>query len=122
MFFKSTEEVPAFVAGDATYLRELLHPKNDGFESNYSLVHAELASGEQSYPHILEAQSELYYFLEGEGEIYIGKEKKAVKVGDLALIRKGEKQFVINTGTSPLRFLCVVSPPWSEADEVIIES
>jgi mannose-6-phosphate isomerase-like protein (cupin superfamily) len=121
MFFKSTEEVPAFIAGDATYLRELFHPKNDGIESHYSLVHAEIAVGEQSYPHTLQAQAELYYILEGEGMMYVAEEKRSVQVGDLVLVNVGEKQFVVNTGTQPLRFLCIVSPPWSAADEVILE-
>lgn len=121
MFFKSTKEVPAFVAGDATYLRELLHPKNDHFESNYSLIHAALEIGKRSYSHILKQQSELYYVLEGKGRLHIETESKVLKVGDLALVKAGEKQYIVNVGTTVLRFLCIVSPPWSADDEVILD-
>ncbi|MEM9885415.1 MAG: cupin domain-containing protein [Bacteroidota bacterium] len=121
MHFKSTDEANAFTAGDFTTIKELLHPKNETVEINYSLAHAELAAGQRSHNHILEKQSELYYILEGRGEAHIGETVQMMKKGDFVLIPAGVEQYIINVGEETLRFLCIVSPPWKKEDEKILE-
>ncbi len=120
MFFKSLEECPAFVAGDLTQIREVLHPKNEEVDVNYSLAHASLAPGTSSVPHILQESSELYFILEGKGRAFIGDKSLDMKVNDLVLIPKGAEQYIENTGTETLKFLCIVSPPWSKEQEVVL--
>ena len=119
MISKSTKNVPSFIAGDSTLIQELLHPKNEEVDINYSLALAELKVGTQSDPHILENQSELYFILEGIGTAHIGKEVVPLQKGDFVWIPKGVEQYVINTGESVLKFLCIVSPPWMAKDEII---
>ncbi|MEL6718132.1 MAG: cupin domain-containing protein [Bacteroidota bacterium] len=121
MISKSIAEISSFIAGDSTIIQELLHPKNEEVDINYSLALAKLEVNTQSDPHILENQSELYFILEGEGIAYIGEENKKLSKGDFILIPEGVKQFIVNTGKETLQFLCIVSPPWKKTDEIILE-
>jgi len=120
MFIKSIPDISEFVAGDATKIKEVLHPKNDSLESAYSLAHARLLPGEQSMPHLLQNSSEAYYILNGKGRVYIEEETAVVAKGDVVLIPAGAKQYIENTGTEELNFLCIVSPPWKKEDEIVL--
>ncbi|MEN0046760.1 MAG: cupin domain-containing protein [Bacteroidota bacterium] len=120
MISKSTKNLVSFIAGDSTLIQELLHPKNEDVAINYSLALAELKVGTQSDPHILKNQSELYFILEGEGTAHIGDEVVVLQKEDFVWIPKGVKQYIINTGESVLRFLCIVSTPWTAKDEIVL--
>jgi len=120
MFIKSVSALEEFVAGDSTKIKEVLHPKNDKLDSAYSLAHARLLPGEQSTPHVLQTSSEAYYILNGQGRVYIEEEAAVVAEGDTVLIPAGAKQYIENTGSEELAFLCIVSPPWSADDEIVL--
>ncbi len=121
MFHKRFNEVSAFIAGDKTIIKELLHPKNDAdvSDSNYSLAYAEVLIGEASLPHILHQSSELYYILQGEGLLFIDEESVLLEKNDFALVPKGANQWIKNTGNQALQFLVIVSPPWNEGQEEV---
>ena len=120
MLHKSLEDLKAFEAGDKTNIIEVLHPKNDAISIGYSLAHASLEAGTASIPHILEACSETYFILNGEGTVYIGDEAQKVKKGDTVFIPEGATQYVENQGDTRLEFLCIVSPAWYEEQEQIL--
>jgi len=117
MFHKNIADVPSFIAGDATVLREVLHPRNEGIDLPYSLAQAQLEPGKSSYPHVLAESDELYIFLEGSGEAVLDGAVQKVSAGDLVLMPAGGEQYVRNTGKTPLVFYCIVSPPWSQEQE-----
>lgn len=119
MIKKTIKDIPSFYAGDNTYLKELLHPKNDQIDLGYSLAYATIAVGEESLLHVMQ-QSELYIFLEGEALMIIDDETTPIKKGQIFLVPAGAKQFVKNVGKETLVFFCIVSPPWEEATEVIM--
>ena len=121
MFKKSLKDIPSFIAGDKTIIKELVHPKNDAVELPYSLAHAVVPVGEASLPHILTKSSELYVILEGEGELFIGEESEKVISGDTALVPAGVEQWIKNIGDKDLSFYVIVSPPWQEEEEVVRE-
>jgi mannose-6-phosphate isomerase-like protein (cupin superfamily) len=50
---------------DGTTLCELLHPKNDGLELDFSIAHAVLKAGNSSLPHKISGSVEIYFLLEG---------------------------------------------------------
>ena len=52
-------------------------------------------------------EEEVYYFLDGEGEMQLGEERFSVKKGDIVLIPKKKFHRVFNTGSKDLVFLCV---------------
>lgn len=116
---KNYQDTPAFTAGDETLIREVLHPKNEGFELGYSLAHATLEPGQASLPHVLLQSSEVYVIQDGRGRAVVGGRAVEVEAGDVVFIPAGAEQFMINTGGGPLLFWCIVSPPWSSMDEQV---
>ncbi len=122
MLIKSITSTPSFLAGDKTIIRELLHPANDPVGNNYSLAHASLAVGEASLPHVLKKSAEVYVILQGRGEMHIDGQKRELDSGDIVHIPGGAEQHIINIGAVELQFLCIVDPPWAEADEAVLKS
>lgn len=81
MLIKDLKNCEEILAGDKTALRELLHPdKMPGAAFRYSLAHAMVKPKESSVPHALKT-SEVYYILEGEGEMHINEESAKVRAG-----------------------------------------
>jgi mannose-6-phosphate isomerase-like protein (cupin superfamily) len=118
MLIQKLNECPEFVAGDATFLRELLHPDKQEVNLRYSLAHATVPPGQTSIVHAL-TTSEVYYILSGAGEMHIDDEVRSVEPGDAIYIPPNAKQFIHNGGTEPLVFICIVDPAWQTADETI---
>lgn len=109
-----------FLAGDHTILRELLHPAKASAAVGYSLAHGKLNAGARSKRHRL-ASSEVYYFLAGNGRFAIGHETATVGPGTMIYVPAGAIQWVENTGTAVLEFLCIVDPAWRVKDEEVME-
>lgn len=118
MFKKSLKQANEFVAGDATHLKEILHPKNDPITIGYSIAYAYIKPGEASLPHRLTG-SEVYHITAGEGIIYINKENLTIYQGDTIYVPPGSLQFVENTGRENLTFLCIVEPAWTPESEIV---
>jgi mannose-6-phosphate isomerase-like protein (cupin superfamily) len=106
-------------AGDASFLKELLHPGKDPLAIRYSLARAEVGPGGRTRPHRL-AGSEGYVILEGRGIMHIGAEAAEVGPGDTVYIPPGEVQHIENTGGTRLAFLCIVDPAWTAAGEEVL--
>ena len=121
MLIQKLSECSEFTAGDGTLLRELLHPDKQAIALRYSLAHAIVPVGQTSLPHAL-TTSEVYYILSGQGEMHINDECQAVEPGDTVYIPPNAKQFIHNSGTEPLVFICLVDPAWRKEDETIYPS
>jgi len=119
MHIKSSDN-QFFRAGDHTMLKEVLHPKNNPVNVPFSLAYAYLEPGQSSLMHKL-AESETYYIISGSGIVHNNEEKHQTEKGDCVYVAVGAPQFIENTGSSRLEFLCIVSPAWSEAGEQILE-
>jgi mannose-6-phosphate isomerase-like protein (cupin superfamily) len=118
MLVQKLSQCPEFVAGDATLLRELLHPDKQPIALRYSLAHAIVLPGQTSKPHALKT-SEVYYILSGIGEMHIDTETQMVEAGDAIYIPPNAQQYIHNLGTEPLVFLCIVDPAWRAEDEIV---
>ena len=85
---------------DRSHLCELLHPDKvagaEGLEC--SIAHAIILPGESTLPHVLKKSTELYYILEGSGEMHIDKETALVSLGRIVLIPPLARQWIRNTG------------------------
>jgi mannose-6-phosphate isomerase-like protein (cupin superfamily) len=119
MLKRSVTSSLAFLAGDKTLIREVLHPKNETIDLPYSLAYATLEPGQSSVEHILQTSSEVYAFVRGSGQVFVNEESTWVKPGDVIHIPGGARQHVVNHGSEPLEFWCVVAPPWSAKDELV---
>lgn len=118
MLVQKLDRCAEFTAGDGTLLRELLHPDKQPIELRYSLAHAIVLPGQTSLPHSL-TTSEVYYILSGAGEMHIDAETQDVEPGDAVYIPPNAKQFIRNSGSEPLVFICIVDPAWRSADETV---
>ncbi len=118
----SLEEHPEIVAGDGSLLREILKPARDGLAVRYSLAYARVPPGESTFPHRLRESAEVYFFLCGQGRMYIGDEEANVHAGQAVYIPPGTVQYIENTGCEDLIFLCIVDPAWRPEDEEVLTS
>ena len=121
MIHKNIASLAAFTAGDATTIREILHPGADSYSADYSLAEARLLPGKASRPLILQRQSELYLFVQGQARVHVGEEHCLVQAGEIVLVPAGALQYVENTGPEELVFYCIVNPPWKAEDELVFE-
>jgi mannose-6-phosphate isomerase-like protein (cupin superfamily) len=55
---------------------------------------------------------EVWYFLGGRGEVWVGGETRNVTAGSTVIIPTGSPFQFRTVGDEPLRFLCFTSPPW----------
>jgi mannose-6-phosphate isomerase-like protein (cupin superfamily) len=120
MVIRQFDDCPEFLAGDHTTLRELLRPAPGSVDARYSLAQGRLDPGTASTRHVL-AASEVYYFLAGEGRMHAGQESAPVKKGTVVSVPPGAEQWVENTGTGTLEFLCIVDPAWTAECERILK-
>jgi mannose-6-phosphate isomerase-like protein (cupin superfamily) len=112
-YLKDCEEI---IAGDSAVLRELLHPAKADLQIRYSLAHARVKQGKVTKPHRLKS-SEVYYILSGQGLIHIDEQSFEVSVDSAVYIPPLSMQYIENTGSSDLNFLCIVDPAWRKEDE-----
>ncbi len=120
MFIRTLNECATFVAGDNTILKEILHPDKADLAIRYSLAHAIVPPGKASLKHKL-TTSEVYYILAGNGKMHIDADAASVHQNDTIYINPGGIQWIENTGSEPLIFLCIVDPPWRAQDEEVLE-
>ena len=119
MIIKSLKDTAGITAGDASFLRELLHPAKGPLDIGYSLAHAEVGPGETTLPHRLKS-AEVYYILEGRGLMHVGNEQAEIGAAQAVYIPPGEIQFIENRGPDRLAFLCIVDPAWTGEDEEVL--
>jgi len=55
-------------------------------------------------------QEEIYFIVEGEGEMCLGEERRAIKAGQAAHIPSGVFHQLTNTGSTPMRMIYVYGP------------
>jgi len=120
MFIRDLKDCEEIVAGDNTRLRELFNPGKDPLDLRYSLAVARVEPGGTTFLHRL-TTSEVYFLLEGSGEMHIDGERRTVKTGQAVYIPPGATQQITNTGVAELVFVCIVDPAWRKDDETILE-
>jgi mannose-6-phosphate isomerase-like protein (cupin superfamily) len=122
MIIRDIADCPRSRVIDGSLLAELLHPdKVPGAQRlRCSVAHAIVPPGEATLPHVLKTSTELYYILEGSGEMHIGSRSAPVHAGQIVLIPRGRSQCIRNTGSGDLVFLCIVTPKWQAADEELV--
>ena len=79
-----------------------------------------LEAGKKSKLHKIKS-SEIYYVLEGQGEITIDNIIFNLLKNDSIFVPPSAKQFIRNTGQEDLKFLCIINPPWKKEDENMLE-
>lgn len=119
MFIKDMRKCEEIIAGDNSILRELLNPLKEDLTIRYSLAHTRVRPGQTTLAHRLKG-AEVYYILEGIGEMYVDDQREAVTAGQAIYIPPHSVQMIRNSGQDDLVFLCIVDPPWRPEDEEVV--
>ena len=121
MDIQNIEQVAAFTTKDGSEIRELLAHRNSGIR-NQSLAQARLAPGLATEPHLHPKTEEIYYILDGCGEITIEDQQQQVGPGDAIAILPGQLHSIRNSGNQTLVFLCCCAPGYEHADTLLADS
>ena len=99
-----------FYTEERCHILEILNTEE---HPNFSLAQARVEVGVTTVWHTLKEADELYYIIQGTGEMEIEDDfKSTLTKGDAVLIPKNKSQRIKNTGTVDLVFLCVCAPRW----------
>jgi mannose-6-phosphate isomerase-like protein (cupin superfamily) len=118
MDIQNIDQVPAFTTKDGSEIRELLAHRNSAIV-NQSLAEARLPPGKATMPHHHPKTEEIYYILEGTGEMTIADETRSVGPGDAIAIPRGQRHTIANSGAITLRFLCCCAPGYEHDDTIL---
>jgi|GEM_PF-1689110 mannose-6-phosphate isomerase-like protein (cupin superfamily) len=89
---------------------------------NVEIAMCIFAPGEIGQLHYHKNMEEIYFVLEGEGEIVLNGISHTVKTEDAVAIPAGTKHQIRNTSQEKsLRFVAVNSPSWSAADMIPVK-
>lgn len=120
MSLRKNSEIDVIQGNEETKIKQYFHPHNTSNGINYSLAHFTLEEGRKSKLHKMKS-SEIYYILEGRGEITVDGESYQLEKDDSIYVPANSNQFIKNSGTGDLQFLCIVEPAWKTDDEIILE-
>jgi mannose-6-phosphate isomerase-like protein (cupin superfamily) len=112
---RSLSAAEAFVTADGSTIRELFGLPTGGTEKQ-SLAEATLAPGQSTQRHYHRETEEIYFVLDGAGEIEVDGERHGVAGGQGVAISPGAWHEIRATGDRPLRFLCCCAPPYRHED------
>lgn len=108
-------EVEPFTTKDGSEIRELLAHRNSQIR-NQSLAEARLPVGARTMRHRHPQTEEIYYILEGRGEMELDGQRRLVQPGDAIAIPPGVPHQISNAGEITLKFLCCCAPGYEHDD------
>jgi mannose-6-phosphate isomerase-like protein (cupin superfamily) len=111
---RALDEAEPFTTADGSTIRELLGLPTAPVR-NQSLAEATLAPGQATQRHYHAETEEIYYVVEGGGELEVDGERRLVGVGDAALIPPGSWH-QIRASDAGCRFLCCCAPAYRHED------
>ncbi len=115
MDVRSLAAAEPFVTADGSTIRELCGLPTGG-TAKQSLAEATLEPGQGTQRHYHCEAEEIYFVLEGEGEMELEGDRVRVAQGEAIPIPPGARHQIHNVGTQALRILCCCSPPYRHED------
>lgn len=115
MEIRSLAAAEPFTTADGSTIRSLLDLSSAPVR-NQSLAEATLEPGAATQRHYHRESEELYYVVEGAGEMEIDGERARVGPGDAILIPPGAWHQIRADAGGELRFLCCCAPPYRHED------
>ena len=113
MDVRSLAAAEPFVTADGSMIRELFGRPTGG-TIQQSLAEATLEPDQETERHYHRESEEIYFVLEGEGQMEVDGDRRRVAAGDAILIPPGARHQIRAEG--PLRFLCCCAPPYRHED------
>jgi mannose-6-phosphate isomerase-like protein (cupin superfamily) len=115
MEIRARAEAVPFTTADGSTIRSLMDLSVAPVR-NQSLAEATIEAGGATVRHYHREAEEIYYLVEGEGEIEIDGERRAVRAGDAVLIPPGAWHRITASPDGPVRLLCCCAPPYRHSD------
>ena len=115
MEIRSLETAAPFTTADGSTIRELLGLPTAAVR-NQSLAEATLKPGQETERHYHRDAEEIYFLLEGSGQMELDGDVVPVSPGDAILIPPGARHQIRAAAGGRLRFLCCCSPPYRHED------
>jgi mannose-6-phosphate isomerase-like protein (cupin superfamily) len=110
----------SFTTKDGSQIRELLAHRNSCIR-NQSLAEATIPVGTQTTAHYHPKSEEIYFVMQGSGEMMIDGSRRMIGPGDAVAIPPGAIHSLHNTGGEPIRILCCCAPGYEHEDTVLVE-
>ena len=114
MHIRAYGRAEPFITADGSTIRELLGLPTAPVR-HQSLAEATLVGGQATERHYHAQSEEIYYVVEGSGEMELDGERQQVGVGDAVLIPPGARH-QIRADAEGLRFLCCCAPAYRDED------
>lgn len=86
--------------------------------ANYSLGIVTIVSGNATPPHRLLETSEMVCIIEGSAEVHCDATTVGVREGEVVVLPPGVLQSIAAVGTTPLRYIDVIVPPFTAEVEI----
>ena len=115
MEIRARSDAPPFVTADGSTIRSLLDRTTAPVELQ-SLAEATILAGTATTRHYHGASEEIYYLLDGRGQMELDGEFAKVGPGDAILIPRGSWHQITAGPGGDIRMLCCCSPPFSHHD------
>jgi mannose-6-phosphate isomerase-like protein (cupin superfamily) len=115
MEIRSLHRAEPFTTKDGSTVRSLLDLGTAPVR-NQSLAEATLRPGGATDRHYHRESEEIYYVVDGEGEMEVDGQRTGVAAGDAVLIPPGAWHGIRASLAGPLRFLCCCAPPYRHED------
>lgn len=113
MIVQNLEQQTPFATRDGSIIRSILDRTNAPV-AHQSLAEATLPADAATVRHYHKVSEEIYFILEGSGEMDLDGEVRLLAPGDAVLIPPGSWHTI--AALSPLRLLCCCAPPYSHED------
>lgn len=114
------ENVPSFITKDGSEIRELLAYRNSCI-AKQSLAEARVPGGTVTQFHYHPNTEEIYFILEGRGQVRLGDRWYPISTGDSIPIPPGTPHQIQADEEAPLRFLCCCVPAYEHEDTVLLD-
>lgn len=112
--------VQPILAADGSVIRELAAP-GKGPLATHSLAEIRHPAGTASREHYHRIAEEVYYVLEGEGDVRVDGQARSIGPGDVVAIVPGQRHKVAQRGDRDLVLLVTCVPAYSPAEVVWVE-
>jgi mannose-6-phosphate isomerase-like protein (cupin superfamily) len=109
-----SDAVP-FITADGSTIRSLLDLTTAPVRMQ-SLAEATVVAGSSTTRHYHRESEEIYYLLDGSGEMELDGERAHVELGDAILIPPGSWHQITADAGGDIRMLCCCSPPYRHDD------
>ena len=114
MIVRALDQAEPFTTADGSTIRELLGLPTAPVR-NQSLAEASLEPGQATERHYHAESEEIYFVVQGAGEMELDGERRRVDVGDAVLIPPRARH-QIRADADGLRFLCCCAPAYRHED------